>query len=162
MINKILYVIFLILITFFSILTVFHKDLMKSALSLACVLFLTGFLYISFGFEFLGWIQILLYVGGIVVLILFVIMLAREYVGKPLESGFRRILLGGIISGIIFIFLIWIISVAEFPEIKNFEKDPLKSLPDLIFKSDYLLPFEILSLLLLAALFGAVVLARRE
>jgi len=135
---------------------------MKSALSLACVLFLTGFLYISFGFEFLGWIQILLYVGGIVVLILFVIMLAREYVGKPLESGFRRILLGGIISGIIFIFLIWIISVAEFPEIKNFEKEPLKSLPDLIFKSDYLLPFEILSLLLLAALFGAVVLARRE
>lgn len=161
MINKGLYIIFSILIIIFSLITVFHKDLMKSALSLACVLFLTAFFYISFGFEFLGWTQILLYVGGIVVLILFVVMLAKEYVGKPIESGMRRTFLGGVISIVIFIFLLWIILVTEFPETKEIH-EPIKTLPDLIFKSDYLLPFEILSLLLVAALFGAIVLARRE
>ncbi|MEO0275928.1 MAG: NADH-quinone oxidoreductase subunit J [candidate division WOR-3 bacterium] len=161
MINKGLYIIFSILIFIFSILTVFHKDLMKSALSLACVLFLTAFFYISFGFEFLGWTQILLYVGGIVVLILFVVMLAKEYVGRPIESGIRRPFLGGIISIILFIFLLWIILVTEFPETKDIQES-LKSLPDFMFKTDYLLPFEILSLLLLAALFGGIVLARRE
>lgn len=161
MINKGLYIIFSILIFIFSLLTVLHKDLMKSALSLACVLFLTAFFYISFGFEFLGWTQILLYVGGVVVLILFVVMLAKEYVGKPIESGMRRTFLGGIISTFIFIFLLWIILVTDFPEAKDIQ-EPLKTLPDLMFKTDYLLPFEVLSLLLLAALFGAIVLARRE
>lgn len=161
MINKGLYIIFSILIFIFSLLTVLHKDLMKSALSLACVLFLTAFFYISFGFEFLGWTQILLYVGGIVVLILFVVMLAKEYVGKPIESGMRRIFLGGLVSAIIFIFLLWVILVTEFPEIETFQETQ-KNLPDLIFKTDYLLPFEILSLLLLAALFSGIVLARRE
>ncbi len=161
MMNKGLYIIFSTLIFIFSFLTVFHKDLMKSALSLACVLFLTAFFYISFGFEFLGWTQIFLYVGGIVVLILFVIMLAKEYVGKPIESGIRRPFLGGIISTFIFIFLLWIILVTEFPELEEI-KEPVPALPLVIFKTDYLLPFEILSLLLLAALFGGIVLARRE
>lgn len=162
MIPPILYAIFTFLLLLFSIITVIHKDLMKSALSLAVVLFVTAFFYIAFGFEFLGWTQILLYVGGVVVLILFVIMLAREYVGKPIESGFRRIWLGGIVSGIIFLFLIWVILSTDFPEIKELTREPVRELPDVLFKTHYVLPFEVLSLLLLAALFGAIVIGRRE
>lgn len=162
MINPVLYGIFTFLLFVFSILTVAHKDLMKASLSLAVVLFVTAFFYIAFKFEFLGWTQILLYVGGVVVLILFVIMLAREYVGKPLVSGFRRTWLGGLVSTLIFIFLLWVILSTEFPEIQQFSTEPVKDLPNLLFATHYVLPFEVLSLLLLAALFGGIVIARRE
>lgn len=146
-------------------------NVVHAALWLMVVLGGVGLNYLLLQAEFVAMTQFLVYLGAIVVLFLFGVMLTRAPLGKSddLDNNQRPI---GIAVGV---FLLGLIGWAL---VKSFGSDELtfaaydnsqaiggnnrtQSLSDAIF-SQYLVPFEVVSVLLLAALIGAIVLARRD
>jgi NADH-quinone oxidoreductase subunit J len=142
------------------------RRLLRAAIYLMGVLAMSAGLYILLGAEFLAGIQVLVYVGGIVVLIVFAVMLTRSadlLVDKPTVG---RMILGGttsiaflILSGLIF----WSSNFQPHPGAAAPSDNTLAIGRQLLDTGagGYVLPFEIISLLLLAAIIGGIVIARK-
>jgi NADH-quinone oxidoreductase subunit J len=145
-----------------SVLVVFQRNVVHSAVALVAALFLIAVLFLSLNAPMVGVLQILVYAGAIMVLFLFVIMLLN-----PVGLEQRRSLWWGAggISGLLLV-------AALAPVLFNLEsaQDPLVATalfggPEELARSlftDFVLPFEIASVLLLVAIIGAVVLANKE
>ena len=143
------------------------SNVVHAALFLVVVLAGTAAQYILLAAEFVAWVQVLIYIGAIVVLFLFGIMLTRapmrEERGK-LDNNQR--LAGGVVSLFLFgVLVVFLVDAFGSDEVK-FDKGLVElgstaSVGDSIFRT-YVIPFEVVSMLLLAALVGAVVLARRD
>lgn len=138
------------------------RNLFRAALGLALALFGVAALYLFLQAEFLAVIQLLIYVGAILTLILFGVMLTARIADPQVprwneQAGVALVLAGGLGLGLAWLFLkaVW-----ELPE----ALPPPVSIPDLgrMLLCEYLLPFELLSVLLLGALVGAIVVARKE
>lgn len=149
-----------------ALLVVLHRDPVKATLSLVATLFSTGVLFVMLGAPFIGTLQLLIYTGAILVLFLFVIMLLnlqREEANPSADRG-QRIggILGGLTLGGLAAMAIWNAwsdparqeqALSEsFVSLHNFADDLFKT---------YLLPFEIVGLLLLVAVIGAFIVAKR-
>jgi NADH-quinone oxidoreductase subunit J len=111
--------------------------------------------------EFVAWVQILIYVGAIVVLLLFAVMLTKAPIGRSadLDRPMGPALLVGAGTGLALSALFaWVYGDyrSAAPPAGSAER-----LGDSIF-TDWVLPFEVLSVLLLAALVGAIVLSKKE
>ena len=141
---------------------IINKNPVYSALSLILNFFSIAGLYLSLNAEFLAAIQILVYAGAIMVLFLFVIMLLN----LEKESGVTSFSVG---KGLAFI--LGIAFVAEmFVAFQSFTTESVEG-PFAYGKvepigralmTDYLFPFEIISVILIAALMGAIVVARKH
>ena len=133
-----------------------------AALCLAFVLINIALLYLLFNAEFLAAAQVLIYVGAINVLIIFAIML----VNIPSYTANYMFNLGGIVSAICVTGLFWVLLeiISQMPITKNNLSLHIISLDKIgtILLQDLLLPFELLSLLLLVSLVGAITIARKE
>jgi NADH-quinone oxidoreductase subunit J len=144
-----------------GVMVVTSRNVVRSALFLVAVLGSIGALFILLGAEFLGWTQVLIYVGAIVVLLLFGIMLTKAPIGRiALDNQQRGIAL--VVSLAIFgtlTFLIWRAFGDE--RIALTQVTRTKAIGTSIF-TGFVLPFEAISVLLLAALVGAIVIARRD
>lgn len=152
----------------FAVLVITARSTVHSVLFLvANFLFVAG-LYVTLGAQFLAVIQVVVYAGGIVVLYLFVVMLVN--LKRPPEAHRDKRRRSGL--GLAFS----IVVLAEFVLIAayNFAK-PASLVPPAppmgphnvetvgwLLYTDYLIPFELASMLLLVAMIGAIVLARRE
>jgi NADH-quinone oxidoreductase subunit J len=146
------------------------KNVVHAALYLVVVLSSIAANFILLAAEFVAAVQILVYVGAIVVLFLFGVMLTRAKVGRESDLDGDQRWVGAVVA----LFLLGVLSYAL---IEKFGDDKLPKLQesaetinatrgtravgDAIF-STYLVPFEVVSVLLLAALIGAIVLARRD
>lgn len=146
-----------------AIVVVVHKNPVYSTMSLVLTLFSLAVLFVLLGAPFLAALQILVYAGAIVVLFLFVIMLLniqREEMPQASAGGQRwAAILGAAVFAGFLLLLIWRAgspSVAPLTE----EMVDMKTLARELF-STYLLPFEIIGVLLLVAVIGATVVARR-
>jgi NADH-quinone oxidoreductase subunit J len=142
-------------------LVVSSRNVVHAALFLVATLGAVAALFMLLGAEFVGWTQILIYVGAIVVLLLFGIMLTRAPMGRSaLDNQNRGVAL--VAAAGTFAVLTWLIWDAF-----GDERIPLKQVvrTQEIGKSlfdRFVLPFEAISVLLLAALVGAIVLARKD
>jgi NADH-quinone oxidoreductase subunit J len=142
--------------------TVGLKNIFHSALCLILTFIGAAALYLLLQAEFIAGVQVLIYVGAIAVLILFAVMLTRDlnaYASSlPARTGIKR--------GLLVIFLAFIISLLLInqPWEKPFFSGNILTLKDLGLNllTTYAFPFEILSLVLLAALIGALVIAKKE
>jgi len=138
------------------------KNVVHAALYLMIVLAAVGALYFLVGAEFVGVVQILIYIGAIVVLFLFGIMLTRAPIGRQVEldndqrwaAALVAVLLGGVLGYVL-------VEAFEDVELPEQTVQRTSEVSDSIF-STYLIPFEVVSVLLLAALIGAIVLARKD
>ena len=141
---------------------VFDKNIVRAAFALFFTLMGVAGLFAMLGADFLAGLQILLYAGGILVLILFGIMLTQRLVDVDIKSG-RIQLLPSIIAGLILLFFMTIMIVKYKWNIATnvVYAYTTKSIGALLL-TDYILPFEIASVALLAALIGAVMLARSK
>jgi NADH-quinone oxidoreductase subunit J len=146
-----------------AIAVVTARNVVHAALYLMVALLAVGATYLLLGAEFVGWVQILIYVGAIVILFLFGLMLTKAPIGRDTLDNQQR-WLGALVGAGVFAGLVFLIQEA-FP-IQDARANP--TLPtttaqvgESIFR-DYVLPFEAISFLLLAALIGAVVLARKD
>ena len=121
-------------------------------------------LYLMLNASFIAAAQILIYVGGVNVLILFAIMLVnkKEAMGASPGVGLRRVLSTGVCIGLFALLLRVAFSTPwATPGPAAIGEDAVIRLGEHFF-SDYLLPFELASVLLLMAMIGAIVLARRD
>jgi NADH-quinone oxidoreductase subunit J len=133
---------------------VFSKNVFKSALFLlVCLLALSGIYVLAFA-EFLAVTQILIYAGGILVVIIFGIMLTTKISGKPLVVNNGNIP-GGWLAGIsVFVLLATYLPQEPLSQVNNAKPENISTIGLKIF-IDYTLPFEAVGLLLLVSLIGA-------
>jgi NADH-quinone oxidoreductase subunit J len=142
-------------------LVVSSRNVVHAALFLVATLGAIAALFLLLGAEFVGWTQILIYVGAIVVLLLFGIMLTRAPTGKMALDNQKRAS-AVIVAAATFGVLTWLIWDAF-----GDERIPLKQVVrtkeiGASLFDRFVLPFEAISVLLLAALVGAIVLARKD
>ena len=153
----------------FAVLVVSTKDTVHSVLFLVVDFLFVAALYVLLGAEFLAAIQVLVYAGGIVVLYLFVVMLVNlKRPPEAYEDPHRRTKLGFGLSAAVLVELGAIVgygyvtpsagrpATAALPVSGNTEQ------VGWLLYTSYLIPFEIASILLLVAMIGAIVLAKRE
>ena len=139
---------------------VFTRNVFYGALYLMVSLLCVAALYVLSGAEFLAVTQILIYVGGVSVVIIFGVMLTSRITGRPLvvEHGYK--FSGTLIAVVLAGLLIFTFSKVSFPLQSGGGAVPNGTNLEAIgigFMTDYLLPFEIAGVLLLMALIGAIV-----
>jgi NADH-quinone oxidoreductase subunit J len=152
------------LIVFGAVRVVTCKNVMHAALWLVLVLSGVAAQYILLAAEFVAIAQVLVYLGAIVVLFLFGIMLTRAKTGTDEDLDHRapaRIGAGAIGVALLGLMIYSLWDGFRDTEFGDLTVQRTAQVSDSIFSS-YLLPFEVLSVLLLAALIGAIVLARRD
>jgi NADH-quinone oxidoreductase subunit J len=137
------------------------RNVVHAALYLLVVLAGAAALFLLFTAEFVGWVQVLIYVGAVVVLLLFGLMLTRAPIGATARDTQTRGV-AALAAGLIFVVTSTILWKAfEGRELDFSDVFSTEVLGTTLF-TRYVLPFEVVSVLLLAALVGAVVLARKE
>ena len=151
------------LITVAALRVVTCANVVHAALYLVATLGGAGALYILLLAEFVAWVQILVYVGAIVVLMLFGLMLTRAPIGRARLDNDQR-LLAALCAGAVFGVSSWIMIEAfdgKNLSLADAAGTTTRDVGEVIF-SAYVLPFEVVSVLLLASLVGAIVIARRD
>jgi len=141
------------------------RNVVHAALYLVVALASVGVTFLLVGAEFVGWTQILIYVGAIVILLLFGLMLTRAPIGRDaLDHLPVSRAVGGGVALLLFVGLASLL-LQVWPIGSTVASDPASgstaAVGEVLFR-DYVLPFEVVSFLLLAALIGAIVLARRD
>lgn len=144
-----------------SIFVVTTRNVVHSALGLAAALMGAAGLFILFGAEFVGLAQILIYVGAVVILFLFGIMLTSAAPGRPVVDNDQRWLAGLVAAGVFGVLSAGILAAFAGRQLRFDVAFPVKRLGTALF-TQWILPFEAVSVLLLAALVGAIVLARKD
>jgi NADH-quinone oxidoreductase subunit J len=137
------------------------RNVVHAALGLAATLLGAAGLFILFGAEFVGLAQILIYVGAVVILFLFGIMLTSQAPGPKVVDNDQRWLAALVSLGVFAVLAVGILSAFGGRRMKFFVAFPTRQLGIELF-TRWILPFEAVSVLLLAALVGAIVLARRD
>ena len=138
------------------------KNVVHAALYLTVVLASVAAIYILLAAEFVFGVQVIVYIGAIVVLFLFGIMLTRAPMRKTGEFDNDQRILAGLVSLLIFAVLAYLLSDQFGGEKMHLgQPTPTSTIADSIFRT-YVVGFEVVSMLLLAALIGAIVLARRD
>ncbi|HKE98021.1 MAG TPA: NADH-quinone oxidoreductase subunit J [Actinomycetes bacterium] len=139
------------------------RNIVHGALFLVVTLASVAGVYLLLAAPFLAFVQVIIYVGAIVVLLLFGIMLTRAPVGRRVLDNTRAARLGAAgVAGGVFAMLTWFLYRAfEGERIATAAPTATAALGTSLFRN-YVLPFEAVSVLLLAALIGAIVLSRRD
>lgn len=146
-----------------ALVVVLNNQLLYSAVALLFTLFGVAALYIFLWADFIAGVQLIVYIGGILVLIIFGIMLTNRISSVRLSQTNVQQGIGGVISIWLMILLGLIISKTSW--IQNQSEEPVSSTVHdigVLLLTKYLLPFEAVSLLLLGALIGAALLSREE
>ena len=139
---------------------VLNNQLLYSAIALLFSLFGVAGLYIFLWADFIAGIQLLVYIGGINVLIIFGIMLTNKISSVRLSQTNVQQGVGAVVALWLLILISLVISKTPWLQIEASEPEETVSVIGTLLLSKYLLPFEAISLLLLGALIGAALLSR--
>jgi NADH-quinone oxidoreductase subunit J len=140
---------------------VLSRTLIYSAFALLFTFFGVAGLYVLLGADFLAAVQLLVYVGGILVLLLFGVMLTHKIYDLDLKSETTQLAPGVIVAVGLFVILG---ATALRTQWAGVPRTPAPTTGDIgrLFMGQYLLPFEAASILLLVALVGAAMIVRRR
>lgn len=142
---------------------VYHKNPLYSAISLVGVFISLACIYVTLAAPFIAAVQILVYAGAIMVLVVFVIMLLNLDDDKPLNS-LRYLYAVGAVLGITLLaqtfFIFYAVSKAPNTPVEKSEAGLTMNIGKAMY-TEYLLPVEIVGILLLMAIVGSVIMSRR-
>ncbi len=144
---------------------VFSKKLMHSAFALLFTLFGVAGFYVLLLADFIAITQIMVYIGGILILIIFAVMMTQKISDVNIRSGMRgksNLIIGGLGCAAVAITLIIMFGNADFILKETEAVDSTIKPLGKILLTDYLLAFEVAGVLLLVAFIGAALIARRE
>jgi len=140
----------------------FSRNIIYSAFSLLGTFMGVAGLYIFLGADFVAAVQLLIYVGGILVLILFAVMLTHRITDVAITNRAAGRIPALIVTGGLVYMLIQTVKTTPWIKAKEVVFAATTAKIGDAFLYEYLLPFELASLVLLAAMIGAVVLSRKE
>jgi len=165
MVHQILFIVFGLICVAGAINLLAQRHPINSALSLVVVMSSLAMIYLLLGAEFVAAIQVIVYAGAIMVLFVFVIMLLNAG-AEERSRGSHIALLLGVPSVVVLVSLVGWIMINSSHQLGGVSISPTNfgatsGVARLLFR-DFLLPFEITSVLILIAIMGAVVLGRRE
>jgi NADH:ubiquinone oxidoreductase subunit 6 (subunit J) len=136
------------------------RNIMHSALSLGVTLLGVAGVFLLLGGDFLAAVQVTVYVSGILVLMLFVVMLTQRLYDRSLAQTNEQVLPAAILCLLILVPLLCVFLRTDFDRILVKPQTTVAMLGRLLL-TDYVVPFEVASVLLLAAMVGAILLTRR-
>ena len=143
-----------------ALMVVLNNQLLYSAIALLFTLFGVAGLYIYLWADFIAGVQLLVYIGGINVLIIFGIMLTNRISSVRLSQTNLQQGVGGVFAFWIFIMISLVISKTQWHQVTAAEPSSTVREVGTLLMTKYLLPFEAASVLLLGALIGAAILSR--
>ncbi|NDW19167.1 NADH-quinone oxidoreductase subunit J [Dysgonomonas sp. 216] len=167
MAEQIIFSILAFVIVFFSIMTVITKRIIRSATYLLFVLLATAGFYLLIDYHFLAAVQVAVYAGGVMVLFIFSILLTHEP-GKEVKTEKpKRIIIAFLaaFAGLAICGHIIFNNMTKAYEYLTHGEINMKTLGITMMGTDkfqYLLPFEAVSLLLLACIIGGIMIARKR
>ncbi|HEX2921953.1 MAG TPA: NADH-quinone oxidoreductase subunit J [Bacteroidales bacterium] len=163
--NQIMFALFSFMIIVFSVLTVTSRRILRAAVYLLFVLVSTSGLYFMLNYHFLAAVQLTLYAGGIVVLIIFSILLTSHISQKFEPAGLKKSAFSAIAATAGAILAITTILDYNFSATTEAATETnMKVIGRSLLSTDhdgYILPFEVISILLLAAMIGAIAIAKK-
>src|ERR1700689_5247512 len=167
MLDKIVFDFFSVLAIASGVLVVTRRNIVQSAIFLITALLATAGIFLSLNAEFLFIVQVILYAGGIMVLFVFVIMLINVDISLHQAQFNRQWWLGLLLSLVVGSELTIAIAIGRshtaFGEPAPASAlEPSTQLVGKVLFTEYMLPFEIASILLLVAMIGAVVMAKKK
>ncbi|RTZ94210.1 MAG: NADH-quinone oxidoreductase subunit J [Deltaproteobacteria bacterium] len=147
-----------------SLLMITRRNTIHSALFMVLAFVASAILYLLLGCQFMAMIQVIVYAGAVMMLIIFVIMMLDLSKEEKLKMKVTKTKIAGVIVSVLFMMML--ILMAAFNSVKG-KMGTLASIGDaktigsLLF-TRFLLPFEVASILLLAAMVGAVMLSKKK
>jgi NADH-quinone oxidoreductase subunit J len=167
MLDQVIFYFFAVLAVASAILVVTRRNAVQSAIFLVTALLATAGIFLSLDAEFLFIVQVILYAGGIMVLFVFVIMLVNMDVALHQVQFNRQWLVALIISAVLAAQVVAAIAVSRgtlytMPPAPPEALEPNTERVAYSLFHTYMLPFEIASILLLVAMVGAVVMAKKR
>jgi len=162
-----MFYLFASIIVVFSILTVTSRRILRSAVFLLFVLIATSAFYFMLRYTFLAAAQLALYAGGIVVLIIFSILLTSHISERFKQIELKKALGSALVA--IAGATLSIVTLLQYDfhqkAVATMEEVPMRDIGLSLMnygKEGFVLPFEVISILLLAAMFGAIVIAKKK
>ena len=138
------------------------KNVIRAVFSLAFSFLGLSGLYVLLNAEFMAVVQLLIYAGGIIVLMVFGLMLTKTTLNKGFVTQHRSLFFGSLVSFLIFIGLAALTTKSRFSTgIMTESGDPVARIGQL-FLTDFIIAFEVVAFLLLVALVGASYLAKKS
>ena len=144
-----------------AVLTVTSKNLVHAALFLAVTLTGIAGVFLVLAADFVALVQVVVYVGAVAVLFLFGLMLTRAPIGREALDNQNRGMGIAVAGGLFAVLAVLIVGAFGTTSAAEVVGPRVGDIGMVIFNT-WVLPFEVLSMLLLAALIGAILLARRE
>jgi NADH-quinone oxidoreductase subunit J len=141
---------------------VLSKNLFHAVLWLALALTGTAGVFLLLDAEFLAAVQLLLYAGGIITIVVFAIVVTERLIGERLTQTNMRIGGGVLVSAVLLGFIVNVVARHPFPATRpEMPGDLTRTIGEAVLTS-YVLPFELLAVLMLAGMLGAMYFARPE
>lgn len=164
--NQLMFVLFSAMIVVFSIMTVTSRRILRAAVYLLFVLVATSGLYFMLNYQFLAAVQLTLYAGGIVVLIIFSILLTSHINQKFESMGWKKSIYSAMaaITGAI-IAIITILDFSFSATSHAASEVNMKLIGNSLMSTGYdgyVLPFEVISILLIAAMVASIAIAKKS
>jgi NADH-quinone oxidoreductase subunit J len=145
-----------------AIAVVTTRNILHSAFYLILAFVGVAAIYVMLEAPFIAVVQILVYIGAIAILIVFAIMLTRRLMSKEMEQQNTQWIPSALAALALFLVLGWTVYTANWPVVESpAPADPINLLGQELLTT-YLVPFEIASVLLLAALVGAILIGREK
>ncbi|MFI5149994.1 MAG: NADH-quinone oxidoreductase subunit J [Bacteroidia bacterium] len=143
-----------------------ERRIFRAAVFLLLSLIGVAGVYFYLNYEFLGAVQIAVYVGGIVVLVIFSVFLTADSGGEMMKPNFYRALFSALASLFACALTLWLIKGHTFKAVEGLAIEPsVRNIGrQMLSTKDYgfILPFEVVSILLLAAMIGCIVIAMKN
>ena len=160
--GEILFFSVIILVILSAYWVVMSPNLVHSAVSLLFTLFGVAGLYVYLYADFIAASQVIIYVGGILVLIIFGVMLTNKIDDPKLSNQSQNQLIAGVFCLILLVLQFQVIFNTNWNYGEAIIRESTVNDIGLMLLSKYLLPFEVVSVLLLAVLIGAAMLSRKK
>ena len=141
---------------------VLSKNLFHAVLWLALALTGTAGVFLTLDAEFLAAVQLLLYAGGIITIVVFAIVVTERLVGERITQTNMRIGGGALISAVMLGFIVNVLRKSPLPATRPEMPGDLTRVLGQAVLTRYVLPFELLAVLMLAGMLGAIYFARPE
>ena len=141
---------------------VLSKNLFHAVLWLALALTGTAGVFLLLNAEFIAAVQLLLYAGGVITIVVFAIVVTERLVGERLSQTNRGIASGALVAVGMLAIIVSTLMQRQLPSTPLPQPSDLTRLIGKQVLTTYVLPFELLALLMLAALLGAIYFARPE